>query len=426
MKRALSILLAALALLCSCESRDGPSVAVGDGDTFMLSHLPDIGEYTDTPAPERWYDDYTDSFIPSDGYGELIPYRGKGTYLRPRYGLCTADGIIVTDPIYTGITDIDGEYYLLEKPDDYGKTVYRNVYDIDFSYSAPPFEGTLIPCDGSWATVLCEYSTLIEYVGSGVFYVNDKTDGVDKYLDIHGNVLVQNLPEYSYKALSDGSVVRCTSSEDEYILVDAELQPISRTYEEVTAAHEGKYIVKQTRYDEKGKRTGADYGVVDKNDEFAAPAEYALIVYRHGLYLFYSYDGTLRLTDAEFNTLCTLYCAPADDGYTPTLEILSGQTFSVKDKNTKNWYSTAGEKVYANEIVIAPDPDRDKTEDYRRTEKDGSYTVTDPEGNELFTCDSYYAMEYANTVIHYFEKDGYYHTALADGQTIVSVRINED
>lgn len=424
MKRAF-ILFLLCAFLCACSPAQspptGPAVAVGDGDTFMLSHLPDIGEYSETPAPARWYDDYTDSFIPSEEYGPLIPYRGAGTLLLPRYGLCTADGVIVTDPVYTEITDIDGEYYLLKKPEDLTLTVRWGT-----SYSAPLYEGTLIPCDGAWATVLCEYSTRIEYVGSGVFYVKDKTDGVDKYLDIHGNVWAQGPTKYNYMALSDGRLVRYTVSGEEYTPVDTALQPIGRTYEEITAAHGGYYIVKQTRYGENGERTGADYGVTDKNDGYAAPAEYAYITYGHGLYLFYSYDGTLRLTDADFNTLCTLTCAPADGGYTPILEILSDKTFSVKDKNTKNWYNIAGEKVYADEIVIAPDPACDKTEEYVITEVDGAFTVTDPEGKVLFTCESYYAAEYAGTVIHYFEKDGYCHTALADGQVIVSVRANED
>jgi len=70
----------------------------------------------------RWYADYTDRLIPSDKYGTLYPYVGEVAYRfeewtdeagnenrfdytdpSPLYGLMTAEGKIVTDPVYQGV-----------------------------------------------------------------------------------------------------------------------------------------------------------------------------------------------------------------------------------------------------------------------------------------------------------------------------------
>ena len=105
-------------------------------------------------APGRWYDGYTDRLIPRDDYGPLLPYAG----LRLAdewpaghgclYGLMTADGRVVTDPVFTNVYRL-GRYNLVETlplmaleqpdpdaaPDDYDPRIYA-----------------LAAADGSWCT----------------------------------------------------------------------------------------------------------------------------------------------------------------------------------------------------------------------------------------------------------------------------------
>lgn len=90
---------------------------------FELPELPEIGEY-DAVTVKRISPDYIDHFTPSDDYGMLYPYAAaprtfaqKGDSDRTKtggflYGLCTADGTVVTDPIYSEIEGQNG-YYLL-------------------------------------------------------------------------------------------------------------------------------------------------------------------------------------------------------------------------------------------------------------------------------------------------------------------------
>ncbi len=95
MNRLLAVILALL-LLSSCS-----------GSGFSVSEIRDLDPYSDKIEKYyRFYSDYTDAFIPSDKYGKVYPYIGGasdfgsygGTFYL--YGLCTADGGIVCDPVY--------------------------------------------------------------------------------------------------------------------------------------------------------------------------------------------------------------------------------------------------------------------------------------------------------------------------------------
>ena len=122
----LLILLSLLLIFCACGRAAEPTVApteadlptasppatpVGDENTFILSSLPDIGEY-DSGEPKRWYEEYTPELIPGDDYGLLLPYAGERKLFyepqgieedfavdRWKFGLCTEDGRVVTDAV---------------------------------------------------------------------------------------------------------------------------------------------------------------------------------------------------------------------------------------------------------------------------------------------------------------------------------------
>ena len=93
MKRFIPLLLLMLTL-SSCSSG------------FSVPKIKEIEPYTEKiENAYRFYDTYIDAFIPSDDYGKVYPYIGEiRTYshglVHPAYGLCTADGAIVCDPVY--------------------------------------------------------------------------------------------------------------------------------------------------------------------------------------------------------------------------------------------------------------------------------------------------------------------------------------
>ncbi len=104
---------------------ENPYAPIGDENTFLLPALPDIGEY-EADELDRWYDGPMPELIPSDEYGALYPYFGETreystyselvndvlTVKQDFFGLCTEDGTLVTDPIYTDIGFHDGKYLL--------------------------------------------------------------------------------------------------------------------------------------------------------------------------------------------------------------------------------------------------------------------------------------------------------------------------
>ena len=180
-KKTLSLLLLALIALSLSVSCDGtnPDPQAPTAPVFSLSELPDIGEYSPKGSP-TYFDTALTEFVPDDGYGTLVPYLGdryeyyfdeetaaiRGLNgvctITPIYGLCTADGRIVTAPIYKSIEYRDG-YYLLERfmlvnVSDYMSSASGGV---DITYS-------IIPADGSFVTDLKTRGTA-SYCGDGIF-----------------------------------------------------------------------------------------------------------------------------------------------------------------------------------------------------------------------------------------------------------------
>ena len=133
MQKIFSLLLAVavfLTVFAACDNSDENPTKKPTRE-FTLAELPDIGEYKTKGSP-TYFDTALTEFVPDDGYGTLAPYlgdmyeyyldggtsgssRAKDPYtVIPIYGLCTADGRIVTAPIYKSVEDRDG-YYLLER-----------------------------------------------------------------------------------------------------------------------------------------------------------------------------------------------------------------------------------------------------------------------------------------------------------------------
>lgn len=90
----------------SAELPSEADTAAADDGTFHLSALPDIGSYS-PKRPVYYYGEPLDEFRPSKDYGTLVPYvlnpESHSDYEVERAGFMTADGKIITGPIYSGI-----------------------------------------------------------------------------------------------------------------------------------------------------------------------------------------------------------------------------------------------------------------------------------------------------------------------------------
>lgn len=109
----IALLLAFALLLTACGAPEAePSPTPGSSGGEVAVHWDAL-----TPKPEnvakRWYEGYTDELIPSDDYGELVPYIGgemSHYYVGTSwyYGLATRDGVIITDSVYADVSATDG------------------------------------------------------------------------------------------------------------------------------------------------------------------------------------------------------------------------------------------------------------------------------------------------------------------------------
>ena len=253
MRKIFSLLLAVavfLTVFAACDNSDENPTKKPTRE-FTLAELPDIGEYKPKGSP-TYFDTALTEFVPDDGYGTLVPYLGDrseyyldeetaasrgfiGTYfVIPIYGLCTADGRIVTAPIYKSVEYRDG-YYLLERfklanISSFLSSVF--VGDTDVTYS-------IIPADGSFVTELKTHGTA-SYCGDGIFaypYLVSRDFVKTAYCTARGEILHFEKDEvvgfalsfYNGVALEETFVSESADGESEYAyrFVDTSFNTVS-------------------------------------------------------------------------------------------------------------------------------------------------------------------------------------------------------
>ncbi len=146
---------------------------------YIDGDLPEIGEYTGNKWYDRFYDEPTYTFIPSDEYGTIIPYVGKvKAYSTSDYpddsamytyfsGFCTTDGKIVMDAsvkveyIYTYTTNDGFTYYEFN---------YSAEQDEASMYDYMPTESFIVPSSGKWCIRLTPGSW-VRFAGDGFIAV---------------------------------------------------------------------------------------------------------------------------------------------------------------------------------------------------------------------------------------------------------------
>jgi hypothetical protein len=178
---------------------------------------------TDFQPPEeisyRLSDDPLTELTPADDYGTLLPYIGayyyddSGTRLN-RYGLVTADGMIVLDPV---LTTLDLASYSAA-----GKTTWLAVYIMGKYAVGDDGAGRTVYAlagkDGSWATGF-DYSQVIP-MELGVLCVVDGTANAAVCYDETGAVVFDTRNFSSLSRLAPGSVTSLGSCSAGYMTID--------------------------------------------------------------------------------------------------------------------------------------------------------------------------------------------------------------
>lgn len=160
MKKRLFPLCAALALmLTACTPKPAPSPTLAYTPTpppeQAASVYTDWSKLGDKPQPlqqigSRWYEGYTDTLLPQDDYGMLVPYAGLRLMddwpanTGCLYGLMTTDGVAVTDAVFSSVYPL--HYY------DNGRSCKMPVLTLSGGNEEGQLRIALAAMDGSWAT----------------------------------------------------------------------------------------------------------------------------------------------------------------------------------------------------------------------------------------------------------------------------------
>jgi len=135
---------------------------------YIEGEWPDIGEFG--MQNERFYEDITTEFIPSEEYGTIIPYIGAykefstdfDTMYYASYGFCTPEGKIVMDAS-KNVPHI----WLNRCPDGFE---YYQVSFNESDFDVAPARTLIVPRDGSWSLEIKR--GWVGSVGDGVICIN--------------------------------------------------------------------------------------------------------------------------------------------------------------------------------------------------------------------------------------------------------------
>ena len=179
MKRLACMLAVSLLMFCGCtrmaavrtdepaETKE-PEVQTVKSAFYIKGELPDIGSFSGSEKYKRFYEEYTPYFIPSDKYGEIIPFIGKSKiYETPKYekssfsassmyssyGFCTKDGRVVMD------ANPDIQHISYRETDDgfgcYQYSVLSVNKDDPYEFEVyGPHSSFLVPKSGKWCIEL--------------------------------------------------------------------------------------------------------------------------------------------------------------------------------------------------------------------------------------------------------------------------------
>ena len=198
MKRSVLALALCLALLAGCGEPENVTASSPEPQAQGEGGVAVHWDVLETPAPglaNRRYEAYTDTLIPADDYGALVPYLGgevslgNGVLTTWFYGLATRGGEIVTDPAYLDVSGCQWFDRSTGTWEHAGALVLQSAAPVEIGEDGRQrFELRCGVCaaDGSWYTG--QRFTLVAAMSSvGLLCIEDTGDAV--MLDYSGGEL---------------------------------------------------------------------------------------------------------------------------------------------------------------------------------------------------------------------------------------------
>jgi hypothetical protein len=267
--------------------------------------------------PEEKYTRLSDgplpALVPADKYGTLLPYLGKPVYysygisMTGLYGLVTADGMIVTDPVYTEVRQ--GFYY------DYGSNTMTHVpaYRLQqlpgqFDKESPWKSVRCAACakDGSWITPF-DYTDIF-FAEAVILLVRDYDNNDVDVMDYDGRLLYNTktlncyelLPPqsaYMFERFYGDGLIALTLKNGKTVYVEAKTGAEHTTdYELSGAFSEGLCAVK----------SGGLFGFIDKTFSLVIPPQYTMAdMFDNGRCIVQREDGSYAVIDRAGTPLLT-------------------------------------------------------------------------------------------------------------------------
>ena len=340
MKRPATLALALLLLAgCKAPSAPPPAVSAPEPDPAVSEPepAPSVAAHWDMlPEPKpptpyisnHWYDEDPADLVPSPDYGELLPYLGGEAYdymgggLPFTYGLANRNGVIVTAPSFAYVGPV--RCYLDDRWMDTGLYLLRTGNGTRADGTLTDLMG-FAPRDGSWYT---------------------------------GQIYTQFIDCSQYGALMlerDGSLVMLNWDMTERFRFAADDNPLpgfsAETYEFESPWVDGPYLRHVTDYREDGSATAVYLDLRDGSLLDTAPAGY--------------FTHVSDLSEPDY---------PDDEFWykweQPTLTIHTADGVIHTITGIPCYYvEIRGDRVL-----------------FRTSNNEAAYTVTDLDGNVIFTC----------------------------------------
>ncbi len=383
--RLISLLLVGVCLFLtvSCKGKKQP--------TFLqLSETPYVTVTPTSEVVKRYNDEFTDTFVPSDDYGTLVPFVGEFyqyksdeqssdmTISLPAYGLCTVDGAIVVDPVYDGVIT-----HTLK-----GGVLYELLIGSDDASLAQ--KRLLIPSDGRWVTELSANNS-VSKLSSEDFYILERTRTVRR------NKKKEKLVYYDFYSYESKFLFtfdkKLTFAENTSFTIgefDDSFAPVNVavTTETTEKGPDGKNVVKkevETKgyfINKKGKQVFKNeeflkveafynglavvcnkeglYGVIKSNGKYLIKPQYN-IINRNTTegYFACGLDSYFLILDANGITVSKIPCENADIEVIGTEKLIYKKTLKYTGK-TEFFSCVTGGAFVCTETGQFPDPDSGK------------------------------------------------------------------
>ncbi len=359
---------------------------------------------TDSAVHNRVSEEYCDTLIASDAYGELIPFiGGYATYRsteedsvkqiqNPLYGLCTLDGAVVVDAVYDNI---------IKHPTDEGGIAYELIKGTDGSI---PTSGERWVCasDGSWVFKLPS-KRIVKSVGNERVILERTYKSGKNIYKYHEFYTFKGKKKHTFDtalAKDENTTYTIGKFSDDLAPVNITVmvpdkveEGQKQTYTEQRKAYyidkDGKTVYEKFQYcgefykglavviDENGL-----YGVLNTKGEWFLEPQFSDIDFNHSRELFAcKTTGQYDIYDYEKKLVNFVLC---DRGF---VDIIDSESFIYKKTNfdtgrTEYFYLESGEPFCCSETGMFPDSDSSVGGLYTCTYS-GTGTIFDETGESI-------------------------------------------